>query len=110
MVRNLFTLFLPLFALSLLSSCQKKKTNDCFADAATVRQIVNKPATVQQIGTEYYLIEQGTIDTRLLPCKLEKEFQVDKLAVIISGNVKSTITNGLTPCCTENFVITSIKK
>ena len=61
-------------------------------------------------GDTFYIIEEGTIDTRLNPCILDKEFQQNNLKVKISGEVKLTIQGGPSPCCLENFVITKISK
>lgn len=95
------------------NSCKKEntKTSDCFPNADTYRQIVDRPATVrQQAGGTFYIVEQGTIDTRLNPCNLTTEFQIDNLQVTISGDVKATLQGGTVPCCTENFVITKITR
>ena len=92
-------------------SCKKDetKTNDCFPNSTTYRQIIDKPATIKlQPGGLFYIVEQGTIDTKLNPCNLSSDFQVDNLQVTISGDVKTTIQGGPGPCCTENFVITKI--
>lgn len=94
-------------------SCEKdsRKTNDCFPNSTTARQIVNKLATVrQQPGGLFYIIEQGSIDTKLNPCNLANEFQVDNLQVTISGDVKATLQGGPGPCCTDDFVITKITR
>ena len=96
-----------------LYSCKKdnNKIDDCFPNSTTSRQILNKPATIkQQPGGLFYIVEQGTIDTKLNPCNLTPEFQVDNLLVIISGDVKATVQGGPGPCCTENFVITKIAR
>lgn len=97
----------------LFQSCQKDnaKTTGCFPNDSTYRHIVDKPATVrQQPGGSFYLVEKGTVDTRLNPCNLPTGFQADNLQVTISGEVKVTIQGGPGPCCTENFVITKISR
>ena len=105
----LFTFLIPTM---LVSSCKKEDnttiTAQCFTDIATTRQINNKPAKVLAVGSEFYIIEENTIDTRLNPCNLEQAFQVNNLPVTISGDVKTTPQAGI--CCTDNFVITQIKK
>jgi hypothetical protein len=99
---------------SIIFCCCKKddtKQTDCFPNADTYRQIIDKPATVrQQAGGTFFIVEQGTIDTKLNPCNLPTDFQVDNLQVIISGDVKTSIQGGPGPCCTENFVITKITR
>jgi hypothetical protein len=99
---------------TIISSCKKDNNvntdTDCFPNATTVRQITNAQATVKAAGGKYYIVEQGTIDTKLNPCTLSKEFQVDNLQVTISGDVKLTQQGGLEPCCTDNFVITKISR
>ncbi len=100
-----------LLLLTIAVSCKKvNQSNVCFENETTSGQIVNKPATIKLINNQFYIIEQGTIDTRLNPCNLPEEFKVDNLQVTISGDVKTTIYNPGEPCCTENFVITKIVK
>jgi hypothetical protein len=96
-----------------LISCKKeqKPTVDCFPNRATYRQIVNKPASIRQLPSgAFYIIEQGAFDTRLNPCNLSKDFQVDNLDVKLSGEVKITVQGGPGPCCTEDFVILKITR
>lgn len=91
-------------------SCKKskEKTSNCFSDIPTTRTILDKQATIQLLNNEFYIIENGTIDTKLLPCSLANEFKINNLPVTITGEVKNTIPTGV--CCTENFVITKIEK
>ena len=93
------------------SACKKEavSTSGCYPGAETIRQIEDKQATIQQVDNVYYILEQGTIDTRLLPCNLPQEFKEDGLSVVVSGAVKARIRNGVEPCCTDNFVIDEIK-
>lgn len=102
-----FILFTVIF-----SACKKDNNagNECFSNAVTVRIITNASATVKGSGDQFYIVEDGSIDSRLNPCTLAKEFQVNNLKVNISGEVKMTIQGGPGPCCTENFVITKISK
>jgi hypothetical protein len=94
-----------------VGSCKKSKDiTGCFPNAATVRQISNKQAVIKLTATvnPVWIIEQGSIDNKLIPCSFPVEFYQDGLQVIISGEVKSTPQAG--PCCTENFVITKISR
>ena len=84
--------------------------NNCFTDSVTIREIKNKPATIQSTGDQYYIIEQGTIDSKLKPCSLADDFKINNLKVIVSGDVKETKQAGQSPCCIDNFVITEITK
>ena len=84
--------------------------NDCFPDSVTVRQIKDKQAIIKSAGGRFYIVEQGAVDTKLRPCNLAEEFQVDSSIVIISGDVKATVNTAFEPCCTEDFVITKIAK
>lgn len=96
----------------LLSACKKKSDGDgCHSAAPTIRQLVDKPAVVKVTATVYsvYLVEQGAIDTKLVPCNLPKEFFQNDLQVTISGDVKAAAQDG-GPCCTENIVITKISR
>ena len=93
-------------------SCKKQENKDtCFPGAATVRQIKDKPAVIKVTATVYsvYLVEQGAIDSRLIPCNLPKDFMQHDLQVIVSGDVKAT-QQGPGPCCSENFVVTKISR
>ena len=112
-------LLLSIFTLALTTSCKKNNSttnrdpqllpDTCFSNEATRRSVVNKPATIQATGGQYYIIEQNTIDTKLLPCTLSPEFRVHGLQVIVSGNVKSAVKN-IPICCIDNFQLLSISK
>lgn len=107
---NLIALFI---LITIVDACKKQKeTTGCFPNASTVRQISNKKAVIKLTATvnPVWLIEQGSIDTKLIPCNFPMEFYEDGLAVIISGEVKSTATVASEPCCNENFVITKISR
>lgn len=113
-MQHTLTLITFLLVIIIFSSCKKDnnsnaKTN-CFADASTVRQIINAPAIIQEVGGQFYIVEQGTYDTKLNPCMLPTEFQVNHLPVTVSGDVKSTIRGINEPCCTDDFVITNISR
>ena len=94
----------------LFHSCKKNETSktDCFPNDITTRQIINKQASVKLTNGQFYIVEQGTIDTKLIPCNLTQDFQVDNLQVTISGDVKATAQGGSYSCCSENFVISKI--
>jgi hypothetical protein len=104
-------LFYFLFIFStVFISCKKstQKNTTCFTDIASVRTITDKVAYISFTDNQYYIKEEFTIDTRLLPCNLEEEFKVNGLRVIVSGEVKNSLPNY--PCCTDNFIITKITK
>jgi hypothetical protein len=109
-MRQRLTLITSLFVTAIISSCKKDNNtkSDCFPNTPTVRQITNAQARVKAAGGKFYILEQGTIDTKLNPCTLAQEFQVDNLQVTISGDVKLTQHGGVGPCCIDNFVITTI--
>ncbi len=96
----------------LFYSCKKTKATEpnCFSSDTTTRQIVDKQALIKLTNGKYYILEQGTIDSKLIPCNLAQAFQVNNLQVIISGDVKATVRPPLEPCCSENFVIKKIEK
>jgi hypothetical protein len=107
--------FFPLFFMfSFLVFCKKEdKSATCYADLATTRQINNKRAVVKLTATytePVYLVEEGVIDTRLIPCNFPVEFYQNDLQVTISGEVKATQQTGLAPCCEAKFVITKIAR
>ncbi len=96
----------------LISSCKKdKEKEECFPGVATTRLIENKQAVIKLTATvdPVYIVEQGSIDTKLIPCNLPLEFFQHDLQVIISGEVKTTDQAGR-PCCQENFLITKITR
>ena len=113
-MRPIFPFIAFILVATIFSSCKKNDntTNNtgCIANATTVRQINNAQATVKINAGKFYIFEQGTIDTRLNPCFLATEFQVDNLQVIISGEVKLTQRVGNEPCCTEDFMIIKITR
>ena len=111
-MRYIATLIALLFIVTIVPSCKKdnNSNSDCFPNSLTVRQITNAQATIKKAGDKFYIVEQGSIDTKLNPCTLPQEFQVDNLQVTISGDVKATLQGGPGPCCTENFVITNISR
>ena len=110
-MRPNLTLLLALLVVTTVTSCKKDKTViDCFPATPTVRELANQEATVKFTGTQYYIVEKGAIDTKLVPCNLLLEFQSNNLQVKVSGMVKSTASDGSVPCCTQNFVITQITK
>lgn len=111
MLYNL-SFWIGLFLICVSASCKKQANkNECFADVPTIRTLTNKQAVVKVTATVYsaYLVEQGTIDTKLIPCNLPMEFLQNDLPVIVSGEVKGTPRDG-GPCCAENFVITQITR
>jgi hypothetical protein len=99
-------LAITILLVTIFFSCKKSTENKatCFSDITTVRTINSKPTAIQLLNNQYYIVEQLTIDTKLLPCNLADEFKVNNLLVTVTGGVKNTIQNGT--CCTENFVIT----
>ena len=103
--------FLSLIAVCFSTSCTRNTdpSGQCDTNAPTSRKIFNHPATVQSLNGQFYIIEEGTIDTRLLPCFLSATYQVDNLKVIVSGEVKDPVNDG-GPCCTENFQVTKISR
>lgn len=109
-----YNFHLPIFLLftMLFFSCKKNDTlkTDCFPNDITTRTIVDKQAIIKSVSGKYYIVEQGVIDTKLIPCNLTQEFQVDNLQVTISGDVKATLQVGPGPCCSENFVISKINR
>ena len=109
----LIALMVLLFLFNLISCKKEDNAPDCFPNASTVRVINNKKAVVRLTATAVepvYLVEEGTIDTRLIPCNLPMEFYQHNLQVIVSGEVKVTQQAGSVPCCAENFVITKISR
>ena len=111
-MRHIIPILTFLISATVFNSCKKNNDTDvCFSGVPTVRQITDKPAVIKVTATMYavYIVEQGAIDTKLIPCNLPKEFFQNDLQVTISGEVKAT-PQGSGPCCTENFVITKITR
>jgi hypothetical protein len=95
----------------IIPSCKKNRTDPgCFAEDKTIRQIENKQAVIKLTASAdpVYIVEEGSVDTKLIPCNLPMEFYQNNLTVTISGNVKETRQGG--PCCTYNFVIMKITR
>lgn len=112
------SLILALCIVLILASgaCKKDKKepspDDCFSGSTIIRQITDAAATVYVTATTHgiYLVEKGAIDTRLIPCNLPKEFLQNNLAVMVSGEVRSGVAVAGGPCCSQNFVITKIRR
>ena len=95
----------------IISSCKKdKKNTSCLPNAVTERVITQKQAKINITGGRVYIVEKGTIDTRLVPCNLADEFRVNGLDVIVSGEVKVTPDVAGEPCCVSDIVITEISR
>jgi hypothetical protein len=112
-MKNYYLVLTILFGVTtIFQSCKKNKSStvECFPNEITTRQITNKQATIQLTNGQFYIVEQGTIDTKLNPCNLTQEFQVNNLQVTISGDIKETTQGVSGPCCTDNFVISKITK
>lgn len=103
-----------LFGLTItVNACKKSDAETgCLPTTTTIRQIINKQATIKLTAmiNSVYLVEDGTVDTKLIPCNLPQEFYENDLRVTISGEVKASPQVGPGPCCSENFVITSIMR
>lgn len=111
-MKQLLSFCLVTFTL-LLTNCKKETGTaivDCLPNQATTRQIINQSAVVKLINGEAYLVEQGAIDSRLKPCNLPDSLAIQDLSVTISGAVKASIQWPGMPCCTDNFVITAIRR
>ncbi len=93
------------------TSCKKDNKLDraCFTDTANAGRLIDKQATIKLSGTTFYMYEQGTIDTRLIPCNLPQDFKVNDLQVKISGYTKQSKEGGAI-CCTEILFITKITR
>ena len=111
-MRHTSTLLALLLAVTMVPSCKKEKDSnaDCFSNSLTVRQITDAQATIKNVGGKYYIVEQGSIDTRLNPCNLPEAFRVNDLLVTTSGEVKATVQVGPGPFGADNFVITKISR
>lgn len=116
-MRRFFALLIYSILLITVGACKKDKKEDanaCLPGVPTIRTIINKQATVKVTATVaasgVYLVEEGSIDSKLIPCNLSPEYYQNDLKVIISGEVKATTTAAWNPCCIENFVITRITK
>ncbi len=109
-----YRLWIILTSLLTILACKKTENSedDCTPGVTIERIITDKPATVTLSGSQYYIIEQNTIDTRLKPCNLAPAFQINNLSVMVSGEVKFTSagTPGPGPCCSQNFIITKISR
>ena len=98
--------------IAICNACNKDKKPKACADAQTVREVINKRAVIKLTATVHpvYLIEEGAIDTKLVPCNFPAELYQHDLHVTISGEVRATPQQSGQPCCFENFVITKITR
>lgn len=85
-----------------LYSCKKEnsKPDDCSPNSITYRQIINKQATIRQLPSGlFYIVEQATIDTKLIPCNLPIDFQIDNIKgwhkLVAADKYKDIIINSL---------------
>jgi hypothetical protein len=107
------TVLFTIFCLNI--SCHKSGTassDPCDTNQATVRTIVDRPATVMVGATIYgaYYVEESMIDNLLVPCMVPVEFMQNGLKVTISGDIKKRKSNAAEPCCVEHIVITKIAR
>ena len=106
--------FITLFLLATSAySCKKHKaTAPCSPDNTTIRTITDKKAVIQVTATvnPAWIIEEGSTDTKLIPCNLPMEFYQNGLQVVISGDVKLTVQDSQAPCCNQSFIITKITR
>ncbi len=106
-------LFLTFLCIAVMFSCQTTQESDpdCNDGSKTLRIITNAPATIYLIENQYFITEQNTIDTRLVPCYLPEKFQKDKLSVSISGEVKNyPIRDMIYACCIEKIVLSHVEQ
>jgi hypothetical protein len=105
---------LILLLMTFFVGCKKngQQADNCFADAPTIRQIVDKQALIKITNPNggAYLVETGSIDGKLIPCNLPTEYYQNDLLVTISGEVKPRVQSPLEPCCSEDFFITKITR
>lgn len=97
----------------LLTNCKKEDSTpvvDCFPNEATTRQLIDQVVFVSLANGRGYLIEQNAIDSRLKPCNLPDSLAIQDLPVIVTGVVKAREQSPGAPCCTLNFVITTIRR
>lgn len=99
-------------SLTIILACKKteKSEDDCTPGVKIERLITDKPASVTLSESQYYIIEQNTIDTRLKPCNLAAAFKINNLSVLVSGEVKFTNAANHGPCCTQSLIISKISR
>jgi len=108
---SLLILLLSLVSFACRKADDEPKTG-CDATAQTLRHINNKFATVEVNATiiGVLLVEDNTIDSKLVPCNLPQEYVQHGLKVIISGDVKARKALTNEPCCKDAFVISKIAR
>lgn len=104
-------LILLLFAAT-IAGCKKESqsASKCYPDSQTLWKVEKAAGIIIRSGERFYITQVGTIDTRFVPCDLPANFQIDKLNVIFSGDVKVTKSNAAEPCCTNDIALTYISK
>jgi hypothetical protein len=78
-----------IFILVGIGSGHKENASGCDDDTKTVRIVTNAFATISFFENQYFITEQNTIDTILIPCTLPEKFQKYRLSVTISDEVKN---------------------
>jgi len=109
-MKSQIPLLVLLVTATVLSSCKKEEKSDP-CSAPTARIISNKPAVIKLNATinGVTIVEQGSIDTWLIPCNLPQDFYQNDLQVVISGEAKETrFPSGI--CCPQHFFITKISR
>jgi hypothetical protein len=99
-------------AIVLLTGCQKEKyaeNPDC-SSGAVLQSVVDQPAVVIQLGSDYYLIPEGSIDSRYYPCSIPEAFRVNDLPVKITGDIRAKASAGPRPCCDYWIQLFSISR
>lgn len=110
-----------LLLLIIATGCKKDKKDKeetldvlppCYKQSPVYRELKDKRATVKVTATAIgtYLVEEGSIDTKLITCDLPLEFQKNNLEVIINGGVHDMPPVSNFPCCIQSLDITSIRK
>ncbi|MBX3241078.1 MAG: hypothetical protein KIT80_16345 [Chitinophagaceae bacterium] len=111
MISRLILLFITV---SLIFACKKQdESTECSPGKPILRTITGKKATVRITATAVmpvYLVEEGTIDSKLIPCNLPMDYYKEGLVVTISGRTQLAEPYTSFPCCIESLFITAISK
>jgi hypothetical protein len=101
-----------LFSAAAITGCKKNTQSfrNCYPGSETLWKVDKAGGVVIRSGGQFYITQSGTIDTRFVPCDLPVEFQVDKMNIVFSGDVKFTKNSATEPCCTNDIVLTYISR
>lgn len=112
-MKRKFAILLQVCVAAALLSCSQEigtpAIGSCDPSAETLRVLNDAVVSVHHSNGQFFLVEQFTYDTKLIPCEdLPTEFRVDGLVLRVTGVVKNRAQPAMEPCCTENIILSKV--